>query len=94
MYQMMPRRSEARAPANRSAIPSSGTLLPANHAMVAVPVSAGVHRVELSYTVPGQRTGTVVTGGAFLVCLGIVALWWWRRRSGRGAAPGELPDRW
>jgi Bacterial membrane protein YfhO len=68
------------------------TLLPANNAMVAVPVSAGVHRVELSYTVPGQRTGAVVTGGAFLVCLGIVALWW-RRRSERGAAP-ELPDRW
>jgi hypothetical protein len=69
------------------------TLLPANNAMVAVPVSGGVHRVELSYTVPGQRTGAVVTGGAFLVCLGIVALCWRRRRSERGAAP-ELPDRW
>jgi len=66
------------------------TLLPADNAMVAVPVSAGVHRVELSYTVPGQRTGALVTGGAFIVCLGIVALWWWRRRSDQGAEPAEL----
>jgi hypothetical protein len=62
-------------------------LLPADNALVAVSVSAGVHRVELSYTVPGQRTGTVVTGGAFMVCLGIVALWWWRRRSDQAPHP-------
>lgn len=66
------------------------TLLPADNAMVAVPVGAGVHRVELSYTVPGQRTGALVTGGAFIVCLGIVALWWWRRRSDQSAEPAEL----
>jgi hypothetical protein len=60
------------------------TLLPADNAMVAVPVSAGGHRVELSYTVPGQRSGTLVTGIAFMVCLAIGALWWWRRRFDRG----------
>jgi len=67
------------------------TLMPANNAMVTVPVSAGVHRVELTYTVPGrQRTGTFVTGAAFLVCLGIVALWW--RRSSRGVALRKRQD--
>jgi len=66
------------------------TILPADNAMVAVPVAAGVHGVELSYTVPGQRTGALVTGGAFVVCLGIVALWWWRRRSDQSAEPAEL----
>jgi hypothetical protein len=55
-------------------------LLPAQEAMVAVPVTVGVHRVELSYTVPGQRTGIVVTGGALAVCLGIVILGWRRVR--------------
>jgi Bacterial membrane protein YfhO len=55
-------------------------LLPAQEAMVAVPVSAGVHRVELSYTVPGQQTGIMVTGGALVVCLGIVIFGWRRLR--------------
>lgn len=55
-------------------------LLPADNAMVAVAVPAGVHRVVLSYTVPGQRTGILLTGGALLVCLAICALWWRRRR--------------
>jgi len=63
------------------------TLLPANNAMVAVPVSAGVHLVELNYVVPGQRTGLLVTGGASIICVGIVALWWWRRRRDHGEAP-------
>jgi hypothetical protein len=59
------------------------TLLPDNNAMVAAPVTAEVHRVRLSYTVPGQRTGTLVAGGAVVMaCLGIVALRWrWRRPS-------------
>jgi hypothetical protein len=55
-------------------------LLPADHAMVAVAVPTGVHRVVLSYTVPGQHTGIVVTGAAFFACLAISALWWRRRR--------------
>jgi uncharacterized protein (TIGR03382 family) len=45
-----------------------------------VAVPAGVHRVVVSYTVPGQRTGIAVTGAAFLVCLAVSALWWRRRR--------------
>lgn len=64
-------------------------LLPANNAMVVVPVSAGVHRVELGYTVPGQRVGVLVTGGAFLVFLGILAMWW-RRRPDRGVPPRSV----
>ncbi len=62
-------------------------LLPADHAMVAVPVSAGHHQVELSYVVPGQLTGILVTGGGLTVCVGIVAFWWWRRRSDRAPQP-------
>lgn len=56
------------------------TLVPADNAMVAVPISAGIHQVELSYTVPGQRTGLLVSGGALAVMLGMVALWSRRRR--------------
>lgn len=69
------------------------TLLPVNNAMVAVPVSSGVHRVELRYTVPGQRAGMLVTGAALLMCLGIVSLWWHRRRSGRPPEMLPPPDR-
>lgn len=64
-------------------------LLPADHAMVAVAVPAGVHRVVLNYTVPGQRTGIVLTGGALLVCLAISALWWRRRRRPLRGHPGS-----
>jgi uncharacterized membrane protein YfhO len=70
------------------------TLLPADHAMVAVPVPAGTHQVRLDYTVPGQRTGALLTGGALMVCVGIGALWWWRRRvqSPTTAAPLVVHD--
>jgi hypothetical protein len=64
-------------------------LLPADNAMVAVAVPAGVHRVVLNYTVPGQRTGIVLTGGALLVCLAISALWWRRRRRPLKGHPGS-----
>jgi hypothetical protein len=67
-------------------------LLPADNAMVAVPVTAGVHRVELSYTVPGQRAGTLVSGGAFMVCLAIVA-WWWGRPPHHHRATSAPPPR-
>lgn len=56
-------------------------LVPANNAMVAVHVPAGVHQVEMRYTVPGLRSGLLVSGGSLLVCGAILLLWWRRRRT-------------
>lgn len=58
---------------------SSVDLVPANNAMVAVRVPAGLHRVELTYTVPGQRSGLIISGASLLV-IGAILLPWRRRR--------------
>jgi hypothetical protein len=67
-------------------------LLPANHAMGAVRVPAGVHRVELVYTPPGQRSGVLISGASLLAMCGILVFW---RRSrdevGEPSVPG-LPS--
>jgi len=52
-------------------------LVPANNAMVAVRVPAGVHQVEMTYTVPGQRSGLLISGASLLAFAGV--LLWWRR---------------
>jgi Bacterial membrane protein YfhO len=53
-------------------------LVPADNAMVAVRVPAGVHQVELTYTVPGQRSGVLISFASLLVCGGVLLL---RRRA-------------
>lgn len=61
----------------------------ANHALTGVPVPAGRHRVELSYTAPGLRLGAVisaVSGGVAVVLL-LLPPWRARRRVDR-AGPG------
>jgi hypothetical protein len=58
-------------------------LVPANNAMVAVRVPAGLHKVEITYTVPGQRLGLLISGGALLVFAAILLLSWLRRRTQR-----------
>jgi Bacterial membrane protein YfhO len=55
-------------------------LIPANNAMVAVGVPAGVHEVELTYTVPGQRSGLLISGTSLLLVGAILFLSWRRRR--------------
>jgi hypothetical protein len=57
-------------------------LVPANNAMVAVGVPEGVHQVELTYTVPGQRSGLLISGAALLV-VGVILFLSWRRRRTR-----------
>lgn len=59
-------------------------LVPANNAMVAVRVPAGLHRVEMTYTVPGQRSGLMISGASLLV-FGAILLPWRRRRRRRPA---------
>jgi Bacterial membrane protein YfhO len=54
-------------------------LVPADNAMVAVRVPAGLHQVEMTYTVPGQRSGLLISG-ASLLAFGFVLLWWRRPR--------------
>ncbi len=66
-----------------------GTLLPADHAMVAVAVPGGRHVVRLSFDPPGQRTGAAVTALALLLCGGLVAVD--RRRWPSGEAPVKGP---
>jgi hypothetical protein len=42
-------------------------LVPADHALVAVPVPAGTHTVTLAYQPPGQRLGAGVSGLSVLL---------------------------
>jgi Bacterial membrane protein YfhO len=56
-------------------------LVPANTAMVAVHVPAGVHQIKMTYTVPGQRSGVIVSCVALAVFAAILWLWWRRRRA-------------
>jgi hypothetical protein len=58
----------------------SADLVPANNAMVAVRVPAGLHRVEIAYTVPGQRSGLLISGASVLA-FGAILLPWRRRRT-------------
>jgi Bacterial membrane protein YfhO len=67
-------------------------LIPANHAMVAVRVPAGVHRVELTYTVPGQRSGLWISGGSLLAVGAILFLSWRRRRARPTVAADAFPS--
>jgi hypothetical protein len=54
-------------------------LVPADHAMVAVAVPPGQHRIAFRYDAPGQAVGAVATGVALLI---IIVLFGWdlRRR--------------
>ena len=51
-------------------------LVPANNAMVAVRVPTGVHQVEMTYTVPGQSSGLLISGASLPIFAGVLL---WRR---------------
>jgi uncharacterized membrane protein YfhO len=67
-------------------------LLPADNAMVAVRVPTGVHQVELTYTVPGQRSGILISCASLLVVAALL-LWWRRRRAGHPRRRPTTPAR-
>jgi hypothetical protein len=58
-------------------------LLPADHAMVAVAVPAGVHQIAFSYRAPDQAKGAVLTGLAGIAMVAIVIAEIRRRHRGR-----------
>jgi hypothetical protein len=60
-------------------------LVPADHAMVAVYVPAGHHRVDISYSAPGQVLGFGISLVALMVSVALVAwdVWWRPRHPGR-----------
>ena len=55
-------------------------LVPADHALVAVPVPAGTHVVTLAYRPPGQALGAGVSVASVLVLVLAAVLPGWRRR--------------
>ncbi|HSY16371.1 MAG TPA: YfhO family protein [Jatrophihabitantaceae bacterium] len=57
-----------------------GTLVPADHAMVAVSVTAGVHTIRMHYTAPRQEAGAVISLLALLLAAALPAQAWRRRR--------------
>jgi uncharacterized membrane protein YfhO len=59
-------------------------LLHGNHAFAAVRVPAGEHRIELTYTAPGLRTGVVVSILS-IVLAGLLLVFPVRRRPRRAA---------
>lgn len=61
----------------------STELVPANNAMVAVRVPTGLHQVEMTYAVPGQRSGIIISGISLAVFGAILLLCWRRRRPSR-----------
>lgn len=58
-------------------------LVDADHALVAVPVPAGRHRVQVRYDSPGWALGRGISAVSVLVCVGLLSMG--RRR--RGALP-------
>ena len=57
---------------------AAADLVPADHAVVAVPVPAGQHRVRLYYAAPDGRAGlavTVVAAAALIGLLGVERRW-------------------
>lgn len=60
-------------------------LVHADHAMVAVAVAPGRHRVEFRYRAPGQRIGVAVSATSVLVAIALVV---WDRRRRRAPLPG------
>jgi hypothetical protein len=55
-------------------------LAPADDAMVAVAVPAGRHRVDVTYTAPGEGVGAALTGAGVVVSLSLI---WWDARGSR-----------
>ena len=58
-------------------------LVPADEAMVAVAVPAGVHHVTLSYRAPGQRDGAILSVFAIVVMIGLALAQRFFRSEGR-----------
>jgi hypothetical protein len=54
-------------------------LLRANVVARGVPIPAGEHRIELSYSAPGLRLGAALSALAFLLMFGSLAVGLWRR---------------
>lgn len=69
-------------------------IVPGNHALAAVPVGEGRHRVVLTYTAPGLRTGAYVSAGALAVTAGLLFAPLVRRRRRLDPRTGavESPD--
>ncbi len=63
-------------------------LLPADHAMVAVAVPSGTHRVTLTYRAPGQVAGAALTGVAVVLLFGL-GIAQRKRRAGRRSKHGS-----
>lgn len=68
----------------------AATVLPADHANLAVAVPCGTRNVQLRYAPPGRRVGAAVAGAAGVVLLAAVAHDERRRRAGR--EPGASDD--
>ena len=69
-------------------------LVHADHALAAVSVPAGEHRVELSYRAPGLRAGVVISAASLVLAAGLVAAPALLRRRGRGSrSPGPARPR-
>jgi Bacterial membrane protein YfhO len=66
-------------------------LVPANNAMVAVRVPAGLHKIEMTYTVPGQRSGLLISGASLLAFGAILSSWWYRRRAQQRKSRDPIP---
>jgi hypothetical protein len=67
-------------------------IVPADEAMVAVPVSAGTHEIVFRYRAPGQVLGAGLSATSLIVTVG-AAVWDWRRHRSRrraGRPPGAL----
>lgn len=61
-------------------------VLPADHALRAIPLSAGRHRLRMAYTPRTYPIGLVTSLVAWLA-FGAVLIWLWRRRANMSAQP-------
>jgi len=67
-------------------------LVPANNAMVAIRVPAGLHKIEMTYTVPGQRSGLLISGASLLAFGTILLMSWRRHRAQQRKSRHPIPE--
>ena len=58
-------------------------ILPANYALMAIPLSAGTHRLRIEYAPASFRVGAWISAISLLACFAIAGALWHRRRSRR-----------
>lgn len=85
-----------RATGTRDGVEQRYEVMPADYALMGIPLSAGRHTMTLQYTPSGLKTGAVLSGaGAGILIFLVVLEWFMRKKKSAGGSATSLPaGRW